>query len=103
MAMIDSGSSEQSHKAHRSRQSGAKADKKNKKPQKEHNPKAFAFSSTVKAKRLQSRAVEKEQRRLHLPTIDRSYGLDPPPFVVLVHGPPKVPTSFLSFIHSFIL
>ncbi|KAL6194280.1 hypothetical protein ACLB2K_035364 [Fragaria x ananassa] len=93
--MIDGGSSERSHKAHRSRQSGAKADKKNKKPQKEHNPKAFAFSSTVKAKRLQSRAVEKEQRRLHLPTIDRSYGLDPPPFVVLVHGPPKVGKSLL--------
>ncbi|KHN15343.1 D-glycerate 3-kinase, chloroplastic [Glycine soja] len=38
------------------------------------NPKAFAFSSSNKAKCLQSRAVEKEQRRLHAPIIDRSYG-----------------------------
>ncbi|THF94239.1 hypothetical protein TEA_004466 [Camellia sinensis var. sinensis] len=36
--------------------------------------KAFAFSSTVKAKRLQSRASEKEQWRLYVPTIDRSIG-----------------------------
>ncbi|XP_024157177.1 ribosome biogenesis protein BMS1 homolog isoform X1 [Rosa chinensis] len=96
MGMIDSGSMEQSHKAHRSRQSGSKAADK-KKPQKDskkQNPKAFAFSSTVKAKRLQSRAVEKEQRRLHVPTIDRSYG-EQPPFVVLVHGPPKVGKSLL--------
>lgn len=90
---IDSGSKEQSHKAHRSRQSGSKADKKKRetsqKDSKKQNPKAFAFSSTAKAKRLQSRSVEKEQRRLHVPTIDRSYG-EQPPFVVLVHGPPKV-------------
>ena len=43
----------------------------------------------MKAKRLQSRAVEKEQSRLHIPTIDRSYG-EPPPFVVAVQGPPQV-------------
>ncbi|THF96379.1 hypothetical protein TEA_026371 [Camellia sinensis var. sinensis] len=36
--------------------------------------KAFAFSSTVKAKGLQSRASEKEQRRLYVQTIDRSIG-----------------------------
>lgn len=95
---IDSGSKEQSHKAHRSRQSGSKADKKKRetsqKDSKKQNPKAFAFSSTAKAKRLQSRSVEKEQRRLHVPTIDRSYG-EQPPFVVLVHGPPKVGKSLL--------
>lgn len=50
---------------------------------------AFAFNSSVKAKRLQSRAVEKEQRRLHVPHIDRTYG-EPAPYVVLVHGPPQV-------------
>lgn len=50
---------------------------------------AFAFNSTVKAKRLQSRAVEKEQRRLHIPTIDRTTG-EPAPYVIVVHGPPQV-------------
>ncbi|KAJ9185011.1 hypothetical protein P3X46_004691 [Hevea brasiliensis] len=98
--VIDSGSQDQSHKAHRSRQAGpkkkAKSDKKKKlsTEEKKQNPKAFAFTSTVKAKRLQSRAVEKEQRRLHLPTIDRAYG-EPPPFVVVVHGPPQVGKSLL--------
>lgn len=99
---IDSGSQDQSHKSHRSHQSGAKADKKKKKTKNKHgdgekkqnNPKAFAFSSTVKAKRLQSRATEKEQRRLHVPTIDRATG-EPAPYVVVVHGPPQVGKSLL--------
>lgn len=42
---------------------------------------------------MQSRSVEKEQRRLHVPLIDRSYG-EPAPFVVLVHGPPQVSDIF---------
>ncbi|KAI4368302.1 hypothetical protein MLD38_016876 [Melastoma candidum] len=89
----------QSHKAHRVPVSGPSS-KKNKKRNKDknqqpnHNPKAFTFSSSVKARRLQSLSVEKEQRRLHLPFVDRSYG-EPPPFVVLVHGPPKVGKSLL--------
>ncbi|KZV24907.1 hypothetical protein F511_21605 [Dorcoceras hygrometricum] len=84
------------HKAHRSRKSGASAKKKPKSNQTtgERNPKAFAFTSTVKAKRLQSRATEKEQRRLHVPTIDRATG-DPAPFVVVVQGPPQVGKSLL--------
>nr|KYP66001.1 hypothetical protein KK1_012279 [Cajanus cajan] len=99
---------DQSNRAHRSRQSGAKHDKKkSKKKQKQkqksdggeedpkrQNPRAFAFSSSNKAKRLQSRAVEKEQRRLHVPIIDRSYG-EPAPFVVVVQGPPQVGKSLL--------
>ncbi|KAJ8774790.1 hypothetical protein K2173_017236 [Erythroxylum novogranatense] len=103
----DGGSLEQSHKAHRSRQAGpsakkkSKSDKKRKKQlagtagdQSKQNPKAFAFRSAVKAKRLQSRAVEKEQKRLHVPIIDRTYG-EPAPYVVVVHGPPQVGKSLL--------
>ncbi|XP_020585704.1 ribosome biogenesis protein BMS1 homolog [Phalaenopsis equestris] len=92
---------EQHHKAHRAPQSGASSkNSSSKKKQgtssdgKQQNPKAFAFSSSVKAKRLQSRAVEKEQRRLHFPTIDHSIG-EPAPYVVVVHGPPKVGKSLL--------
>ncbi|CAJ1933369.1 unnamed protein product [Sphenostylis stenocarpa] len=95
---------DQSNRPHRDRQSGAKsAKKKSKKKQKQdaggedhknQNPKAFAFSSSNKAKRLQSRAVEKEQRRLHAPIIDRSYG-EPAPYVVVVQGPPQVGKSLL--------
>lgn len=97
---VDGG--EQAHKAHRSRQSAKKTKNKSKsfdkdetQDQKRHrNPKAFAFNSTVKAKRLQSHAVEKEQRKLHVPTIDRSTG-EPAPYVVVVQGPPKVGKSLL--------
>ncbi|KAL9261578.1 Ribosome biogenesis protein BMS1-like protein [Drosera capensis] len=98
------GGDEQSHKAHRNPKSGASAGKKGKKGKKNskgeepnaqnRNPKAFGFRSNVKAKRLQSLAVEKEQRKLHIPTVDRAIG-EPPPFVVVVHGPPKVGKSLL--------
>ncbi|PIN24705.1 GTP-binding protein AARP2 involved in 40S ribosome biogenesis [Handroanthus impetiginosus] len=98
-------SNERAHKSHRTRKAGASAKKKakskpnsteglSKEQQKLNNPKAFAFTSTVKAKRLQSRATEKEQKRLHVPTIDRTTG-EPAPFVVVVQGPPKVGKSLL--------
>ncbi|GJX62391.1 ribosome biogenesis protein BMS1 homolog isoform X1 [Tanacetum coccineum] len=93
---------DKSQKSHRSRQSGPSAVKKSKTDkkkrditeEKKQNPKAFAFKSTVKAKRLQSRATEKEQRRLHIPTIDRNIG-EPAPYVIVVHGPPQVGKSLL--------
>lgn len=53
----------------------------------ERNPKAFAFSSSGKAKAQQARTAEKEQRRLHAPVVDPG-AAEPPPFVVLVQGPP---------------
>lgn len=94
---------DQSHKAHRTRQAGPKKKIKSKKKhddeaedQKMLNPKAFAYSSSKKVKRLQSRSVEKEQRRLHVPIIDRTYG-EPPPFVIVVQGPPQVCIVLSSF------
>ncbi|XP_073312093.1 uncharacterized protein [Primulina huaijiensis] len=105
MAKENDTSSGQGHKSHRSRKSGASAKKNSKskpntgegltKEQKKiNNPKAFAFTSSVKAKRLQARATEKEQRKLHVPTIDRATG-EPAPFVVVVQGPPQVGKSLL--------
>lgn len=92
---------EQSHKAHRARQSGTSSRKKEKTDKKKrglsndrHNPKAFAFKSSLKAKRLQSIASEKDQRRLHLPVVDRSTG-EPAPYVIVVQGPPKVGKSLV--------
>ncbi|CAM8899836.1 unnamed protein product [Rhodiola kirilowii] len=95
---------DQSHKSHRVRKSGAsskngKPDRKKKKneisdEQRQRNPKAFSFKSSVKARRLHTYSTEKEQRRLHLPTVDRAIG-EPPPYVVLVQGPPKVGKSTL--------
>ncbi|CAD6211084.1 unnamed protein product [Miscanthus lutarioriparius] len=97
------GGGEQPHKAHRQHKSGAKARKKKGKGKgdggddaggQQKNPKAFAFQSAAKAKRLQARSAEIEQRRLHVPIMDRSIG-EPPPFVVVVQGPPQVGKSLL--------
>ncbi|KAG9138788.1 hypothetical protein Leryth_007419 [Lithospermum erythrorhizon] len=94
---------EQGHKSHRTHKSGASSKKKNKKGgaddgfgnlSKQQNPKAFAFNSNAKAKRLQARSTEKEQRRLHIPTVDRSSG-EPAPYVVVVQGPPQVGKSLV--------
>ncbi|CAL4914250.1 unnamed protein product [Urochloa decumbens] len=102
MAPAD-GVGEQPHKAHRQHKSGAKARKKKGKGKgaagddaggEQKNPKAFAFQSATKAKRLQARSAEIEQRRLHVPVMDRSIG-EPPPFVVVVQGPPQVGKSLL--------
>jgi hypothetical protein len=50
---------------------------------------AFSFRSSVKAKRLQAISAEKDQRRLHVPVIDRA-AEEPPPYIVVVQGPPQV-------------
>ena len=50
---------------------------------------AFIFSSAARSKREKTRNAEKEQRRLHVPIAERPVD-EPPPFVVLVHGPPGV-------------
>lgn len=98
---LGGGGVEQPRKAHRVAKSGAKARKRKGKGAAgddeggdRKNPKAFAFRSATKAKRLQSRSAEIEQRRLHVPVMDRSIG-EPPPFVVVVQGPPQVGKSLL--------
>ncbi|CAH9070002.1 unnamed protein product [Cuscuta epithymum] len=91
---MDSGK-DLSHKSHRKPQSGPSAKKKKSKSDENKtqiNPKGNTKS--VKGKRLQARNTEKEQRRLHVPTIDRSTG-EPAPYVVVVQGPPKVGKSLL--------
>ncbi|KAH7296503.1 hypothetical protein KP509_26G025800 [Ceratopteris richardii] len=92
---------EQGHKQHRLPKSGPTAKKKKKAQQKkkgisteQKNPKAFAFQSSVKARRLQNRSAEREQRRLHVPVLDRSVE-EPPPYVVVVQGPPQVGKTLL--------
>ncbi|XP_024392002.1 uncharacterized protein [Physcomitrium patens] len=95
-------SSQGKQKQHRQPQAGPAKEKKkqiDKKKRgvdggKERNPKAFTFNSAKKAHRLQARTAEKDQRRLHVPIIDRATG-EPPPYVVVVHGPPQVGKTLL--------
>ncbi|EOA39223.1 hypothetical protein CARUB_v10012207mg [Capsella rubella] len=91
-----------SHRSHRTRKAGptmrkkSEIDKKKRgiSDTKQNNPKAFSFKSARRAQLAESHATEKEQKRLHLPKIDRTYG-DPPPVVVVVQGPPGVGKSLV--------
>ena len=94
-------------KSHRKKKSGKKVDNR-KKAKKDgggklnqdaaaaakRNPRAFIFSSKGKAKIQKARTAEREQRRMHVPVVEQLTD-EPPPFVVLVHGPPGVGKSTL--------
>ena len=79
-------------KEHRAQRAGSKIKKKkqNEKYNKDQgkNPRAFIFKSSAKAKKARTIAAEKQQRKLRAPIIDRQTQ-EPPPFVVLVQGPPR--------------
>lgn len=85
----------QPSKEHRAPRAGAKAKKKKATEKKKkgneqakgQNPRAFIFKSSSKARKARTVAAEKQQRKLRAPIMDRT-GEEPPPFVVLVQGPP---------------
>ncbi|KZT12217.1 DUF663-domain-containing protein [Laetiporus sulphureus 93-53] len=85
---------EQKHKAHHPSQSGSKAEKKSKAKDKEKqhgfNEKAFAPKSGRRADRQARRKVERDQTRLHVPTVNRTPDDHPPPVIVAIVGPPGV-------------
>eukprot|EP01050_Picozoa_sp_SAG11_P004713 SAG11_NODE_307_length_10982_cov_22.068823_15_plen_160_part_00 len=90
--MADTG--EQSHKVHRAARAGRKHDKKDAADKKRRgltneksNPKAFSFSGAGKTAKATRHKMEKEERRLHVPLVDRSSDI-PPPVLVGVVGPP---------------
>lgn len=79
-------SNQQSNKAHRggSTRTGAKK----KLHQNGHNAKAFAVAAPRKLERMARRTQEVNERKLHVPMIDRTPDDDPPPVIVAVVGPP---------------
>lgn len=87
---------DQKIKAHRARHSGRKAEKKEKKKEhvqdltaKQRNPKAFSVQSVQKAEKKFRRAKDLQEKRHHVPLVDRT-PVEPPPYIVAVVGPPKV-------------
>lgn len=93
---------EKKAKSHRKRHSGPKAEKKelkNKKGSHGENPKAFTYKSAVRAARATRRNLDKESKKQHVPTVDRT-PLEPPPVCVAVVGPPKVGKTTL--IHDLV-
>eukprot|EP00958_Prasinococcus_capsulatus_P016412 scaffold1809_cov386-Prasinococcus_capsulatus_cf.AAC.41 len=94
------GTATKANKKHRERKAGTKADKKRKKKQQRQNPgephnpnsaKVLAFKSQS-AKRAAQRSAQLQQKRLHVPIVERITE-EPPPLLVVVHGPSKVGKS----------
>ena len=97
-------------KSHRKQKAGRKAEKRkdaeqkkagrsaeeiraSKAQAKEHR--AFGFTGTAAAfASARAKRAERDQRRMHNPVVAREVD-EPPPFVVLVHGPPGVGKSTL--------
>ncbi|WOO85272.1 Ribosome biogenesis protein bms1 [Vanrija pseudolonga] len=103
---------EKPHKAHQKPSAGSKLEKKDKakgvdrSAVKGYNPKAFTSQSWRSANLAARRTAEKDQKRLHVPLVNRNpeerkvtgekgKGMDegampPPPFIVGIVGPPGV-------------
>lgn len=61
---------------------------------KQRNPKAFAIGAAKAAEKRFRRKQDLDEKRHHIPLVDRS-PLEPPPVVIAVVGPPKVGKSTL--------
>lgn len=77
---------EQSNKEHRKRKEKNTAKKKL--HTQGHNAKAFAVSAPGKMARTMMRSSDVNERKLHVPMVDRTPEDDPPPVIVAVVGPP---------------
>uniref|UniRef100_A0A915PQG9 Bms1-type G domain-containing protein n=1 Tax=Setaria digitata TaxID=48799 RepID=A0A915PQG9_9BILA len=88
----DTGKSD--HKIHRVHKVGGKAKKKHGRKGHAVNSKAFTFQSAVKAGRAIRRAADKDERKKHIPIVDRT-PVEPPPIIVAIVGPSKVGKSTL--------
>ncbi|KAJ3364919.1 Glycoside hydrolase 2 (Mannanase, beta-galactosidase) [Allomyces arbusculus] len=81
-------------KPHRKAHAGRKADKKKPKNAEKNNPKAFAMQSGRRAEKMARRKEELNQKKLHVPLVDRT-PIEPPPVVIAVAGPPGTGKSTL--------
>ncbi|KAK5781449.1 hypothetical protein RI543_000996 [Arxiozyma heterogenica] len=78
---------EQSNKPHRKSRDNKSTAKKKLHTQ-GHNAKAFAVSAPGKMARQMQRSSDKNEKKLHVPMVDRTPDDDPPPVIVCVVGPP---------------
>lgn len=80
-------SSQQLNKLHRGKDSKKNPAKK-KLHQNGHNVKAFAVAAPRKLERQARRSRDVNERKLHVPMVDRTPEDDPPPVIVAIVGPP---------------
>lgn len=84
---------EQSNKEHRKRKEKNTAKKKL--HTQGHNAKAFAVAAPGKMARNMMRSSDVNERKLHVPMVDRTPDDDPPPVIVAVVGPPGTGKTIL--------
>ncbi|KAK9704640.1 Glycoside hydrolase 2 (Mannanase, beta-galactosidase) [Basidiobolus ranarum] len=75
------------NKSHRARQAGPKSKKARRQSDEKSNPKAFASFSGRKAEKIIRRNADRDQKKLHVPLVDRT-PIEAPPVVVAIVGPP---------------
>ncbi|WFD34109.1 Glycoside hydrolase 2 (Mannanase, beta-galactosidase) [Malassezia cuniculi] len=80
----------QTHRAHRKAQAGPKAKKAKERHSGGFNPKAFISAHRNVADKIIRRNAEKDQKRLHVPMVDRTVASEPPPVIVAIVGPQGV-------------
>lgn len=80
-------SSQQLNKPHRGND-GKKNTAKKKLHQNGHNAKAFAVAAPRKLERQARRSHDVNEKKLHVPMVDRTPDDDPPPVIVAIVGPP---------------
>ncbi|CAI5758512.1 unnamed protein product [Candida verbasci] len=78
---------EQSNKPHRSGSTN-KTPAKKKLHQNGQNKKAFAVAAPRKLEKMARRSHDVNERKLHVPMVDRTPDDDPPPVIVAIVGPP---------------
>ncbi|SCV01191.1 LAMI_0G09912g1_1 [Lachancea mirantina] len=84
---------EQSNKEHRKKKESSTA--KRKLHTQGHNAKAFAVSAPGRLAKTIQRTSDVNERKLHVPMVDRTPEDDPPPVIVAVVGPPGTGKSTL--------
>ncbi|KAG8904797.1 Glycoside hydrolase 2 (Mannanase, beta-galactosidase) [Tulasnella sp. 403] len=87
-------------KGHHRKQAGRKAEKKDKaqginRHEGGFNEKAFAPRSGRRAEKMARRKADKDQARVHVPLVDRTPKVTPPPVIIAIMGPPGVGKSLL--------
>ncbi|KAI9015835.1 hypothetical protein CLU79DRAFT_764928 [Phycomyces nitens] len=88
---------DKAHKAHNKKKGGkkeAKAENKFTNSKKSSNPRAFTFQSAGRAEKTARRNNDNDQKKLHVPMVDRT-PIESPPVVIAVVGPPNSGKSTL--------
>lgn len=79
---------QQKNKTHHTRAKQSAKERMNSQVKRGNNPKAFTVSRPGKMQRQANRTSDLQEKRFHVPMVDRTPADDPPPIIIAVVGPP---------------